>query len=276
MPVPRTSPLVRARRLLIVLLAGMLLGIGVFWGVTTVTTPHRTTQLYSPPVLAGQQIPGYCSAGVYARRDDTIVLTSSPHCGDEGAVEGEQGVAGPQAQEATCSYAGHTCHASDMNYIVVAPDRIPWGHLNVIDLGVGGYRILEPDARALGCADIAIGDPIEMNGRDIFRTGTVGQKGENLQPPTQDGSYFPCMVISTLQVGDGDSGSVVLVRGIPAGVTSRSFGGNLGFTPLAEGLTALGLDLCTTPNCGLMPPPTRSRLTRDATITSSTGCDRRR
>jgi len=79
-------------------------------------------------------------------------------------------------------------------------------------------------------------------------------KGENLQPPARDGSYFPCMIVSTIQVGGGDSGSVVLVRGAPAGVTSRTFGGNLGFTPLAEGLADLGLDVCTTPDCGLVPP----------------------
>jgi len=84
----------------------------------------------------------------------------------------------------------------------------------------------------------------------------VTGKGQNLQPPAQDGSYFPCMIVSDLQVGGGDSGSVVLVRGIPAGVSSRTFGGNLGFTPLAEGLAELGLDLCTTPDCGLAPPPT--------------------
>jgi hypothetical protein len=64
------------------------------------------------------------------------------------------------------------------------------------------------------------------------------------------------MIKSTLQVDGGDSGGVVLVRGIPAGVTSRSFGGDLGFTPLAEGLAALGLDLCTAPDCSLVPPPT--------------------
>ena len=254
MPATPTSSLVRARRLVIVALAGLLLGIAVFWIVSTVTTPRRTTAVYDPPVLAGQQIPGYCSAGVYARRGDTIVLTSSPHCGGEGTVVGVQGVAGPLAQDATCLYVGHTCHSSDMNYLVVAADRIPWGHLNVIDLGVGGYRILEPGTRALSCSDIAIGDPIEMDGRNIYRTGTVAEKRQNLEPPAQDGSFVPCMIVSTLQVGGGDSGSLVLVRGIPAGVTSRQFGGNLGFTPLAEGLTDLGLDLCTAPDCGLTPP----------------------
>jgi hypothetical protein len=43
------------------------------------------------------------------------------------------------------------------------------------------------------------------------------------------------------------------VNGVPAGVTSRSFGGALGFTPLAEGLDAMDLELCTTPDCGLAP-----------------------
>jgi len=37
-------------------------------------------------------------------------------------------------------------------------------------------------------------------------------------------------------------------------VTSRSYGGYLGFTPLAEGLDELGLTLCTEPDCGLVPP----------------------
>ena len=45
-----------------------------------------------------------------------------------------------------------------------------------------------------------------------------------------------------------DSGGGVLVRGIPAGATSRIFGGWLGFTPLAEGLAQLGLEMCTTPD----------------------------
>lgn len=62
------------------------------------------------------------------------------------------------------------------------------------------------------------------------------------------------MIISSVKVDGGDSGSAVLVRGIPAGVTSRSFDGSLGFTPLAEGLAELGLDLCTELDCGLTPP----------------------
>ncbi len=158
------------------------------------------------------------------------------------------------AQDATCPFAGYTCHSSDVNYLVVAPDRIPWGHLNVIDMGIGGYRVLASGSQPLRCDDVAIGDPLELDGRNIYRTGTVIQKGENRQPPAQDGSYFPCMIISSAQVDGGDSGSIVLVRGIPAGVTSRTFNGNLGFTPLAEGLADLKLELCTTPDCGLERP----------------------
>lgn len=63
------------------------------------------------------------------------------------------------------------------------------------------------------------------------------------------------MIAARIPVATGDSGGAVLVRGIPAGVTSRSFGGLLGFTPLAEGLAQLGLELCTTPDCDLLPPP---------------------
>ena len=85
--------------------------------------------------------------------------------------------------------------------------------------------------------------------------GSVSVLFQDVRPGKQDGAYFPCMIAAKVQVGGGDSGSVVLVRGIPAGVTSRTFGGWLGFTPLAEGLAELGLDLCTTPDCGLVPPP---------------------
>jgi hypothetical protein len=139
-----------------------------------------------------------------------------------------------------------------MNYLVVAPDRVPWGHLNVVDLGTAGYRIILPGTKPLACADVAIGDAVEIDGRDTYRSGRAIEKGENLHP--EDGSYFPCMIASDIMVGVGDSGGAVLVRGIPAGVTSRSFGGRLGFTPLAEGLAQLGLDLCTVPDCGLARP----------------------
>ena len=246
-------------RLAIVALTGVLIAMGAFAIVSAITTPRRTTPVYDPPVLAGQQIPGYCSGGVYARHGVTIVLTTSPHCAGEGVVAYDpgrttiQGVFGPTARDATCPYDGYTCAASDMNYLVVAADRIPWGHLNVVDMGTAGYRVIPPGTKALTCADIAIGDPIEIDGRNVYRSGTMVEKGEHLPQP-QDGSYFPCMMAARVKVGGGDSGGVVLVRGIPGGVTSRTFGGFLGFTPLAEGLAQLGLDLCTTPDCGLVPP----------------------
>jgi hypothetical protein len=248
----------RGRRLLLVVLAGVVLGIVVYWGIRAVTAPQRTTPIYDPPVLAGQHLWGYCSGGFYARRGDTVVLTSTGHCAGEGTVAydpdgvGVRGVFGPAARDTTCPHEGHTCASSDINYLVVAPDRIPWGHLNVVDMGTGGYRVLAADTRPLGCDDVAIGDPVEIDGRNIHRTGTVLEKGENLH--AQDTAYFPCMIASSIQVSVGDSGGAVLVRGIPAGVTSRSFGGHLGFTPLAEGLEQLGLELCTTPNCDLEPP----------------------
>jgi hypothetical protein len=164
-----------------------------------------------------------------------------------------RGVFGPAAREAVCPYPGHKCAASDLNYLVVARARIPWGHLNVVDLGTAGYRIIRPGTAPLGCADIAIGDEVEIDGRNLYRSGTVAEKGDYLHP--EDGDYFPCMIAARIPAEVGDSGGAVLVRGIPAGVTSRSFGGSLGFTPLAEGLVQLGLELCTTPDCGLIPPP---------------------
>lgn len=248
----------RPTRILIVALIGLLVGIGGYSLVSAITQPRRTTPVYDPPVVAGQHLWGYCSGGFYARLGSTIVLTSTGHCTSEGTVAYEpdgttvRGVFGPAARDATCPYAGRTCASSDLNYLVVAEERIPWGHLNVVDLGMGGYRVIPDGTRPLACADIAIGDPVEIDGRNIYRAGPVAEKGDNLKPG--DGAYFPCMIAARIPVEIGDSGGAVLVRGIPAGVTSRSFGGLLGFTPLAVGLADLRLELCTTPDCGLVPP----------------------
>jgi hypothetical protein len=260
---PRATRAVRGRRLIIAVLAGVLVGIGAYSIYGALTQARRSTPVYDPPVLAGQQLWGACAGGFYARRGDTIVLTSSGHCTTEGTVAYDadgttvRGVFGPEARSPTCTVPDHVCAASDMNYLVVAEDRIPWGHLNVVDMSAGGYRVIPPETRALGCDDIAIGDPVEMNGRNTYRSGPVVQKGENLFP--EDGDYFPCMIAADLPTGVGDSGGAVLVRGLPAGVTSRSFSGKLGFTPLAEGLIELGLELCTTPDCGLVRPPGSAR-----------------
>jgi hypothetical protein len=156
--------------------------------------------------------------------------------------------------DASCPHPGHTCRVSDLNYLVVAKERIPWGHLNVVDLGTAGYRVIPSGTEPLGCADIAIGDRVEINGRNVYRDGTVAEKGEYLH--AEDGDYFPCIIAARIPVAVGDSGGAVLVRGIPAGITSRSFNGLLGFTPLAEGLAQLGLKLCTTADCDIAPPPT--------------------
>jgi len=249
---------VRPNRLLIVLLICLLVVIGAFAIAGGSTQQRRTSPVYDPPVLAGQQLWGACAGGFYARLGDTIVLTSTGHCTNEGTVAYEpdgmtvRGVFGPAAQDATCPHEGHTCASSDINYLVVAEDRIPWGHLNVVDMGTAGYRVIPPDTQPLGCDDIAVGDLVEIDGRNVYRSGQVTEKGQYLHP--EDGAYFPCMIGARIRVGVGDSGGAVLVRGIPAGVSSRSFGGWLGFTPLAEGLAQLGLDLCTTPDCEVMPP----------------------
>jgi len=254
---PPTLARLRPVHILVAILGGLVIAVGIL-AVQRAMQPRRTTPVYDPPVLAGQHLWGACSGGFYARLGPTIVLTSTGHCTGEGTVAYDpdgtsvRGVFGPAARDATCPYPGHTCASSDINYLVVAENRIPWGHLNVVDLGTAGYRIIPPDTRPLACADIAVGDLAEIDGRNIYRSGPVLEKGENLHP--EDGAYFPCMIGARIPVATGDSGGAVLVRGIPAGVISRSFGGPLGFTPLAEGLEQLGLELCTTPDCGLVPP----------------------
>ena len=235
-----------------------LAAVAVLAGALLLLPPARTTPVYDPPVLAGQQLWGSCAGGFHARRGSTIVVTTSGHCAAPGSVAYEpdgvtvRGTFGPPARDPTCPHAGHECAASDMAVLEIAPDRIPWGRLHLVDMGTGGYREIAPGTRPLTCDDIAIGDPLEINGRDRFRTGVVAEKGDNLH--AGDPVYFPCMIAADVPVGVGDSGGAVLVRGLPAGVSSRSFGGRLGFTPLAEGLVQLGLELCTTPDCGLEPP----------------------
>jgi len=220
----------------------------------------RTTPVYDPPVLAGQWASAWCSGGVYARHGTTVVLTGAGHCAREGdqaiALDGRTvlGVFGPPARSATCSHPDRECAGSDLDYVILAPDHIPWGHLNEVDMGAGGYRVLAVGTRALACEDIAVGDLAEFDGRNTFRAGRVIDKGEFLSP--NDGMYFPCIVVAEIRGIPLDSGGIVLVNGMPGGVASREFGPEwyLGFTPLPLGLAELGLELCTMPDCGLERP----------------------
>lgn len=214
----------------------------------------RTTARFDPPVWAGQNFIVDCAGGFYARQGSTIVLIISAHCGSPGLTlrdaQGQAiGVLGPRAQLADCP-AGRFCAPSDILTLAVARDRIPWGHLNMVDMGAGGYRTISPGTHPLTCADIHEGDPAEVNGRDHYRSGTVLGSG-----PYEHASdtIFPCIVVTDLGAFSGDSGGAVLIHGLPAGTTARVISGHLAFTPLPEGLTNLGLALCTTPDCDLSP-----------------------
>jgi hypothetical protein len=246
------------RRLLLGLNAvlwGVLLGVAAWW-VTAMfrdgAQTHRTTPRYDPPVWAGQNVPFACSGGFYARRDRTIVLTIVAHCAKPGDtlrdVLGQFiGTFGPRAELKECP-TGRFCAPSDFLTLALAADRIPWGHLNEVDMGAGGYRVFAAGTRPLACTDIALGDAVETDGRERYRTGRVVAIGP-YQHETD--TIFPCMVVADIDVFVGDSGGAVLVEGQPAGVIARTIGGRLGFTPLAEGLDNLGLTLCTTPDCDL-------------------------
>lgn len=217
----------------------------------------RKTPRFDPPVLAGQNVPGPCSSGgFYARDQQTIVLTMAAHCAD--AVPGGPlrdsegrlvGTFGQPAQLSDCP-TDRLCAPADMITLVPTPDRIPWGHLNLVDMGADGYRPITPDMRPLTCADIRMGDPVEVNARDHYRTGTVIAIG----PYEHETDWiFPCLVVTDIGGGHGDSGSPFFINGLPAGTTSRLMGGYLAFTPLAEGLANLGLVLCTSPDCDVSP-----------------------
>jgi hypothetical protein len=250
-------PVIRPIRVLELVLVGIIAGAAVYWGVGVLNERGetvRTTPEFEPPVWAGQNVPWACSGGFYARHEATIVLTIVGHCATPGQrlndpIGGFIGTFGPLAELASCPPT-RFCAPSDFLALSLAADHIPWGHLNLVDLGAGGYRTLEPGAEPLACGDIRVGQPVELNGREHYRRGTVIATGP--YEHTTD-TMFPCIVVTDIDVAVGDSGGAVLVDGKPGGITSRNLGGRLGFTPLAEGLENLGLTLCTTPNCDLSP-----------------------
>jgi hypothetical protein len=221
----------------------------------------RTTARFDPPVLAGQLVPGPCSnGGFHARLGEQVVLTMAAHCGialPGTPMHGEDGrlvgTFGRSAELPDCP-AERVCAPSDIVWLELAQDRIPWGHLNLVDMGAGGYRTIAPGTRPLSCADVHEGDAVEINGREHYRTGKILAVGP--YEYTTD-TMFPCMVITDVAGFHGDSGAPAMVNGLPAGSASRVIGGYLAFTPLAEGLENLGLVLCTTPDCDLSPAAAR-------------------
>jgi hypothetical protein len=245
-------PRIRLRRVIFLLLVAVLLGV-LLVIANAARSLFRTTPVYDPPVLAGQIVT--CTAGFYAHRGSTLVLTMSDHCYDRVHPPRDKagrviGTYGADARRSPCP-AGRTCAGSDIVELILAPDDIPWGHLNLVDLGPGGYRTIAPDARPLSCADLHVGAAVEYDGRTIYRSGRIVAV-DPYDFPTD--TIFPCMALTDMDAAVGDSGAAVLADGQPAGIASREFGGKLGFTPLAEGLADLGLTLCTDPDCGLTPP----------------------
>jgi hypothetical protein len=209
------------------------------------------------PIMAGHKLAYPCFGNLYARHGDRVVLVAVAHCRSaEGAAVADAqgrhlGTWGPLATLDPCPVEGKRCLASDMTYVDLAPERIPWGHLDTVRMGRAGIRSVAA-ARPLACGDIAPGDPMEATGVLGYRQGRVLEVAPYLADG--DGDHFPCMVLTDTRARVGDSGGPVFVDGQPAGIVSRSFGGQMAFTPLAEGLEALGLELCTTPDCGLPRP----------------------
>ena len=67
---------VRPRRVLIAVGAALLIGACVL-ALARSFQPQRSSQVFDPPVLAGQQLWGACAGGFYARHGNAIVVTSS-------------------------------------------------------------------------------------------------------------------------------------------------------------------------------------------------------
>ena len=254
-----STPRSRLRRLLIVILAGLLLGIGIFWIVGTITQPRRTTEVYDQPVLAGQQLLEAPARRLLraARGHDRAHLHRPLHeQGREITYDPDgttvRGVFEPAAQT-SCPYPGHQCASSPTSTTWWShPDRIPWGHLNVVDLGTAGYRIIPPGTRPLACADIAIGDLVEIDGRNTYRSGTVAEKGQNLFP--EDGDYFPCMIAAGMsRRGSQNWGVRSWCEGSRPASRVAATAAHSDSRPWPRDWTSWAWSCVTTPDCGLTP-----------------------
>src|SRR5512132_3786573 len=108
---------VRLLRAFVVVVSAITILGGVRIVIQHLQETSRTTARFDPPVWAGQNVPGACSGGVYARHDRTIVLTIVSHCATPGsrvrAADGSLiGVFGPKAELADCP-VGRFCAPSD-------------------------------------------------------------------------------------------------------------------------------------------------------------------
>ena len=126
----------------------------------------RTTPVYEPPVLAGQ--PVSCTAGFYARRGETIVLTISDHCYDRAhppldAIGDPIGWFGADARRADCP-PGRTCAGADIVELELAHGPRSVGlHLNLVRrlgaaLGRGADR--KEDCARKRVVHLSCGDPV--------------------------------------------------------------------------------------------------------------------
>jgi hypothetical protein len=240
----RTVSILRAATVVLAAIALGLVGKGALAAIEDRNETARTTARFEPPVWAGQNFIPSCAGGFYARRASTVVLIISAHCGEPGLTLRDAagqliGELGPRAELADCP-EGRFCAPSDILTLALAPARIPWGHLNLVDLGAGGYRTIEPGTRPLRCSDIGVGDRFETDGREHYRAGSVISTGPYKY---ETDTIFPCMIVGDRVVTTGDSGAAVLIGGSPAGIIARQLGDQLGFTPLAEGLENLDLIL---------------------------------
>ena len=226
-----------------------------------------TSASYDPnvrPTGAGRpaNLGGVCSGEVPTpAMGSTIVLTTTAlrRRGTGGPTPGNgpsgrgvsSGRAGPGA---TCPYPRTPRAATDLNYAVVAPGSpVLWGHLNGIGPGHGRLPDHPAGTRPLACRRHSDRRPRWRSTAATSIEAERSRKGENHHPEGR--SYFPCMVAAAIQVGVGDSGGAVLVRGIPAGVTSRRLRRMARVHPVAEGMAELDSNSARRPTADSVPQP---------------------
>ena len=189
----------------------------------------RSTARFDPPVWPGSSLPRPLLARWLPcpRRTADRPDHCRPLCRRDarhGLLDSDGrliGTFGPAAKLTDCP-AGRFCAPSDFLSLALAPDRIPSGHLNLVDMGAGGYRTIDPGTPSVDVCRHPQGRPRRGQWPRALPVGKVLEIGPYEHVDGHDLSVHG----RHRHRGDhGDSGAAVLVNGLPAGTMSREISG---------------------------------------------------
>ena len=252
----------RVARLLIVAVAGIMLGVGAFslWGVITDGAPDhahlRPTgagRPTDPRLLLGRRLR---PARGHRRAHQLAALRRRRHHRDHtrrhdrGRVRADCAIHHLPISRPHLRRIGHQLPRRRARPHPVGPSQRDRPR---------GRRATGPSAptrRRSACDDIAIDDPIELNGRNVYRTGRSPRRASTSTPSSRTARTSRACSRHGSRSGRATPAAWCSSAGFPRASRRAASAGTSASRPLAEGLAELGLDLCTTPDCGLTPPAT--------------------